>query len=62
MGASGGISETVCITEFFQGHFTAYLHACFYSNKGKSELEGKEDSDKLPFRDPKLLYLYVLGV
>lgn len=47
MGASGGISETVCIIEFFQGHFIAYLHACFYSNKGKSELEEKEDSDSL---------------
>lgn len=65
VGASGGISETVCIIEFFQEHFIAYLHPCFHSKKkGKSELEGKEGSDKFSLRDLKLffLYLYCLGV
>lgn len=64
MGASGGISETVCIIKFFQGCFIAYLHASFHLNKEMSEVEGKEDSDKLPLRDLKLffLYLYFLGV
>lgn len=51
MGASGGISETVCIIEFFQGHFIAYLRVCFCSNKGKSELEEKGHSDKFSLRD-----------
>lgn len=59
MEASEGISETVCIIEFFQEHFIAYLHACFYSNKEKNKLEGKENSERLLLRDLKLLFLYL---